>query len=162
MRGKEARKACPNLVLVQVPCENKKSNINLYREAGAEVVTVLSRFATACERSSIDEVSAESAHAQWLRGWVGELGRWGGEGQCREPAFSYDCFAIQFAMPVYTCTYMCLCVSVCVYRCMHSVVYVCTYHTQVYVDITAAAVEEMRLANGESSCTTTHAATLLP
>ena len=60
MRGKEARKACPNLVLVQVPCANKKSNINLYREAGAEVVTVLSRFSTACERSSIDEVRLDS------------------------------------------------------------------------------------------------------
>ena len=56
MRGKEARKACPELVLVQVPVANKKSDINVYREAGAEVVTVLSRFATACERSSIDEV----------------------------------------------------------------------------------------------------------
>ena len=56
MRGKEARAACPDLILIQVPVANKKSNINVYREAGAEVVTVLSRFATACERSSIDEV----------------------------------------------------------------------------------------------------------
>ena len=56
MRGQEARKACPDLVLVQVPCSHKKSDISLYREAGAEVVTVLARFATACERSSIDEV----------------------------------------------------------------------------------------------------------
>ena len=56
MRGQEARKACPELALVQVPCAHQKSDISLYREAGAEVVTVLSRFATATERASIDEV----------------------------------------------------------------------------------------------------------
>ena len=35
---------------------HSKSDINLYREAGAAVVEVLAEFATACERSSIDEV----------------------------------------------------------------------------------------------------------
>ena len=56
MRGKEARKTCRDLILIQVPVANNKSNINVYREAGAEVVAVLSRYCDACERSSIDEV----------------------------------------------------------------------------------------------------------
>jgi len=63
MRGKEAREKCPNLVLVQVPVSHHKSDINLYREAGAAVVEVLSEFATACERSSIDEVYVDITEA---------------------------------------------------------------------------------------------------
>ena len=47
----------------QVPVAHKKSNINIYREAGAEVVAVLSRFAAACERASIDEVYADITDA---------------------------------------------------------------------------------------------------
>jgi hypothetical protein len=39
-----------------VPVTHSKSDINIYREAGAEVVSVLSRFSAATERSSIDEV----------------------------------------------------------------------------------------------------------
>lgn len=56
MRGKEARLLCKDLVLVTVPCNNKKADVSIYRDAGAEVVAVLSRFASACERLSIDEV----------------------------------------------------------------------------------------------------------
>jgi hypothetical protein len=46
-----------------VPVAHKKSNINIYREAGAEVVAVLARFASACERASIDEVYADITDA---------------------------------------------------------------------------------------------------
>jgi nucleotidyltransferase/DNA polymerase involved in DNA repair len=85
MRGKEARRACPDLALVQVPVANKKSDINVYREAGAEVVTVLSRFASACERSSIDEVYLDisSAAVEELRITHGDEDQNGTEGNMR-------------------------------------------------------------------------------
>ena len=85
MRGKEARRACPDLALVQVPVANKKSDINVYREAGAEVVTVLSRFASACERSSIDEVYLDisAAAVEELRITHGDEDKDGTEGDMR-------------------------------------------------------------------------------
>lgn len=67
MRGKEARQACPDLILIQVPVAHKKSDINLYREAGAEVVNVLARFSSACERASIDEVYCDITDAALLQ-----------------------------------------------------------------------------------------------
>ncbi|XP_059065820.1 DNA polymerase eta isoform X2 [Cryptomeria japonica] len=55
MRGDEAKKACPDIQLVQVPVARGKADLTLYREAGSEVVSVLARKGR-CERASIDEV----------------------------------------------------------------------------------------------------------
>ncbi|WJX46856.1 DNA-directed DNA polymerase [Trifolium repens] len=55
MRGDEAKKACPEIQLVQVPVARGKANLNTYRNAGSEVVSILSRKGR-CERASIDEV----------------------------------------------------------------------------------------------------------
>jgi len=55
MRGDEAKKACPDIQLIQVPVARGKADLNLYRDAGSEVVSVLARKGK-CERASIDEV----------------------------------------------------------------------------------------------------------
>ncbi|KAK9156179.1 hypothetical protein Sjap_003659 [Stephania japonica] len=55
MRGDEAKKLCPEIQLVQVPVARGKADLNLYRNAGSEVVAILARKGR-CERASIDEV----------------------------------------------------------------------------------------------------------
>ncbi|PON48008.1 hypothetical protein TorRG33x02_321710, partial [Trema orientale] len=55
MRGHEAKQVCPEIQLVQVPVARGKADLNTYRNAGSEVVAVLSRKGR-CERASIDEV----------------------------------------------------------------------------------------------------------
>ncbi|XP_049933955.1 DNA polymerase eta isoform X2 [Nymphaea colorata] len=55
MRGDEAKKVCPEIQLIQVPVARGKADLNLYRDAGSEVVSVLARKGR-CERASIDEV----------------------------------------------------------------------------------------------------------
>ncbi|KAJ1430498.1 UmuC domain [Sesbania bispinosa] len=55
MRGDEAKEACPQIQLVQVPVARGKANLNSYRNAGSEVVSVLAQKGR-CERASIDEV----------------------------------------------------------------------------------------------------------
>ncbi|KAG9439017.1 hypothetical protein H6P81_019182 [Aristolochia fimbriata] len=55
MRGDEAKEVCPNIQLVQVPVAHGKADLNSYRHAGSEVVSILSRKGK-CERASIDEV----------------------------------------------------------------------------------------------------------
>ncbi|CAL0329826.1 unnamed protein product [Lupinus luteus] len=55
MRGDEAKEACPQIQLVQVPVARGKADLNTYRSAGSEVVSILSRKGR-CERASIDEV----------------------------------------------------------------------------------------------------------
>ncbi|KAH7838232.1 hypothetical protein Vadar_023796 [Vaccinium darrowii] len=55
MRGDEAKKACPQIQLVQVPVARGKADLTTYRNAGSEVVSILSRKGR-CERASIDEV----------------------------------------------------------------------------------------------------------
>ncbi|XP_030550671.2 DNA polymerase eta isoform X2 [Rhodamnia argentea] len=55
MRGDEAKEVCPQIRLVQVPVARGKADLNSYREAGSEVVSILAR-AGRCERASIDEV----------------------------------------------------------------------------------------------------------
>ncbi|KAK1410898.1 hypothetical protein QVD17_37440 [Tagetes erecta] len=55
MRGDEAKKVCPQIQLVQVPVARGKADLTIYRNAGSEVVSVLSRKGR-CERASIDEV----------------------------------------------------------------------------------------------------------
>ncbi|XWS67377.1 hypothetical protein CRYUN_Cryun04dG0002100 [Craigia yunnanensis] len=55
MRGEEAKEVCPQIQLVQVPVARGKADLNGYRNAGSEVVSILARRGR-CERASIDEV----------------------------------------------------------------------------------------------------------
>ncbi|XP_021677032.2 DNA polymerase eta isoform X2 [Hevea brasiliensis] len=55
MRGDEAKQVCPQIQLVQVPVARGKADLNAYRNAGSEVVSILARKGR-CERASIDEV----------------------------------------------------------------------------------------------------------
>ncbi|XP_078428686.1 Y-family DNA polymerase H isoform X2 [Wolffia australiana] len=55
MRGDEAKMVCPDIQLVQVPVARGKADLNLYRDAGSEVVSILAAKGR-CERASIDEV----------------------------------------------------------------------------------------------------------
>ncbi|XP_037406687.1 DNA polymerase eta-like isoform X1 [Triticum dicoccoides] len=55
MRGDEAKNVCPGINLVQVPVSRDKADLNVYRNAGSEVVAILSTKGK-CERASIDEV----------------------------------------------------------------------------------------------------------
>lgn len=55
MRGDEAKQVCPDIQLVQVPVARGKADLSIYRNAGSEVVSILSRKSR-CERASIDEV----------------------------------------------------------------------------------------------------------
>lgn len=55
MRGDEAKEKCPDIQLVRVPEARGKANLTHYREAGAEVIDVLSRFTDTCEKASVDE-----------------------------------------------------------------------------------------------------------
>eukprot|EP00873_Tetraselmis_striata_P042606 jgi/Tetstr1/462870/TSEL_007819.t1 len=68
MRGAEARRLCPELVLVQVPTAHGKSDMQLYRDAGEEVAAVLGRRADALEKASVDEsyVDVTGAAAELL------------------------------------------------------------------------------------------------
>lgn len=66
MRGEQAKKLCPEINLVQVPVAHEKADLTIYRDAGSEVVDVLSRLGR-CERTSIDEVYldiTEAAHSR--------------------------------------------------------------------------------------------------
>ncbi|XP_024453355.2 DNA polymerase eta isoform X2 [Populus trichocarpa] len=55
MRGDDAKEVCPQIHLVQVPVARGKADLNTYRNAGSEVVSILARKGR-CERASIDEV----------------------------------------------------------------------------------------------------------
>uniref|UniRef100_A0A2P2IPL1 DNA polymerase eta n=1 Tax=Rhizophora mucronata TaxID=61149 RepID=A0A2P2IPL1_RHIMU len=55
MRGNEAKEVCPQIKLVQVPVARGKADLNAYRNAGSEVVSILASKGR-CERASIDEV----------------------------------------------------------------------------------------------------------
>lgn len=55
MRGDDALKVCPDLKLFSVPEVRGKADLTRYRQAGAEVITVLCQFAKCVERASIDE-----------------------------------------------------------------------------------------------------------
>ncbi|XP_020256660.1 DNA polymerase eta isoform X2 [Asparagus officinalis] len=62
MRGDEAKEVCPDINLVQVPVARGKADLNLYRNAGSEVVSILSSKGR-CERASIDEVYLDLTEA---------------------------------------------------------------------------------------------------
>eukprot|EP01039_Chlorochromonas_danica_P016744 gene16744-19856_t len=59
MRGGEAKRVCPEMILVQVPTSHGKADLTIYREASAKILKVLGqRYASSVviERASIDEV----------------------------------------------------------------------------------------------------------
>ncbi|KAL1537541.1 DNA-directed DNA polymerase [Salvia divinorum] len=62
MRGDEAKKVCPEIELVQVPVSRGKADLTVYRDAGSEVVSILSSKGR-CERASIDEVYLDLTEA---------------------------------------------------------------------------------------------------
>ena len=74
MRGSEARKACPELELVQVPTRAGKSNMQVYRDAGSRVVECLRRHCpgAALEKASVDESYVDLTEA--ARGLLREEG----------------------------------------------------------------------------------------
>ncbi|KAK3092357.1 hypothetical protein FSP39_001859 [Pinctada imbricata] len=55
MWGDEAKKKCPNIHFFRVPEVRGKADLTKFREAGAEVIAVLSKFSGQVERASIDE-----------------------------------------------------------------------------------------------------------
>eukprot|EP01031_Cornospumella_fuschlensis_P027876 gene27876-33661_t len=59
MRGQDAKKVCPDMILVQVPTSNGKADLTIYRQASAKIMKVLGRRypnTVVIERASIDEV----------------------------------------------------------------------------------------------------------
>lgn len=60
MRGAEAKKVCPDMILVQVPTSHGKADLTIYRDASAQILKVLgarySASSVIIERASIDEV----------------------------------------------------------------------------------------------------------
>lgn len=59
MSGADARKACPEIILVQVPTAFGKADLRIYKEAGDSVVEVLSHRCDATEKRSVDEVAID-------------------------------------------------------------------------------------------------------
>ena len=55
MRGAEAIKVCPEIILVQVPVAHGKADLTIYREAGDRVVKLLISKGCKLEKASIDE-----------------------------------------------------------------------------------------------------------
>uniref|UniRef100_A0A2C9JKM7 DNA polymerase eta n=1 Tax=Biomphalaria glabrata TaxID=6526 RepID=A0A2C9JKM7_BIOGL len=55
MRGDDAKAKCPDIQLIKVPEARGKADLTRYREAGAEVISVFSKYCSSVERASIDE-----------------------------------------------------------------------------------------------------------
>ena len=55
MRGDDAKEKCPDVNVIYVQENRGKADLTVYREAGAEVIKVLSTFSDSLERASIDE-----------------------------------------------------------------------------------------------------------
>ncbi|XP_061172523.1 DNA polymerase eta-like [Saccostrea echinata] len=55
MWGDDAKAKCPNIHFFRVPEVRGKADLTKFREAGAEVIAVLSKFSDCVERASIDE-----------------------------------------------------------------------------------------------------------
>lgn len=55
MRGDDAKEKCPDVNIIYVQENRGKADLTVYREAGAEVIKVLSTFSDSLERASIDE-----------------------------------------------------------------------------------------------------------
>lgn len=58
MRGAEAKKACPEVILVQVPVAHGKADLTIYRDAGDRIVKLIAKLlpGVIIEKASIDEV----------------------------------------------------------------------------------------------------------
>jgi len=56
IRGPEARKLCPEIILVQVPTYENKANLTIYRDASALIIKSIQRIVSVVEKASIDEV----------------------------------------------------------------------------------------------------------
>lgn len=54
-RENEAKSKCPDLQIVYVPEQRGKADLTCYRQAGAEIIQILSEFTDIIERASIDE-----------------------------------------------------------------------------------------------------------
>jgi hypothetical protein len=58
MRGAEAKKVCPEIILIQVPTAHAKADLTIYRDAGDQVVKLIQSLSPKIiiEKASIDEV----------------------------------------------------------------------------------------------------------
>ncbi|KAH7936176.1 hypothetical protein HPB52_019472 [Rhipicephalus sanguineus] len=63
MRGEQAAKLAKDLHLFRVPEVRGKADLTRYREAGAEVLSVLCQFSEVVERASIDEAYLDLTEA---------------------------------------------------------------------------------------------------
>ncbi|XP_077554551.1 DNA polymerase eta-like isoform X1 [Haemaphysalis longicornis] len=63
MRGQEAEKLAKDLHLFRVPEVRGKADLTRYREAGAEVLSVLCQFSDVVERASVDEAYLDLTEA---------------------------------------------------------------------------------------------------
>lgn len=63
MRGQEAAKLAKDLHLFRVPEVRGKADLTRYREAGAEVLSVLCQFSDVVERASVDEAYLDLTEA---------------------------------------------------------------------------------------------------
>ena len=61
--GNDARKKCPSIQLAFVPEKCGKADLTSYRQAGVEVINILSRFTSCIERASIDEAYLDITEA---------------------------------------------------------------------------------------------------
>jgi DNA polymerase eta len=59
LKAAEARKVCPDIVLICVPTSHNKADLSLYRAAGSRVLSILGAEADICERCSIDECALD-------------------------------------------------------------------------------------------------------
>eukprot|EP00928_Gymnodinium_smaydae_P083483 TRINITY_DN66723_c0_g1_i1.p1 TRINITY_DN66723_c0_g1~~TRINITY_DN66723_c0_g1_i1.p1 ORF type:complete len:636 (+),score=65.38 TRINITY_DN66723_c0_g1_i1:75-1910(+) len=59
MMGREARKMCPEIILVQVPTAFGKADLKIYKDAGDSVVDTLAKRSDAIEKRSVDEVALD-------------------------------------------------------------------------------------------------------
>eukprot|EP00448_Togula_jolla_P021960 CAMPEP_0170574588 /NCGR_PEP_ID=MMETSP0224-20130122/3383_1 /TAXON_ID=285029 /ORGANISM="Togula jolla, Strain CCCM 725" /LENGTH=634 /DNA_ID=CAMNT_0010897261 /DNA_START=60 /DNA_END=1964 /DNA_ORIENTATION=+ len=67
MSAHEARKQCPEVILVQVPTAFGKADLSIYKDAGDSVASLLAKRVTACEKRSVDEVAVDiTAEAESL------------------------------------------------------------------------------------------------
>lgn len=61
MTGEEAKAKCASLHLFRVPEKRGKADLTRYREVGAKVIKILSRYCQQVERASVDEAFLELA-----------------------------------------------------------------------------------------------------
>ena len=67
IRGNEARQKCPLIRLIHVPEKRGKADLTKYRHAGAEVISILSRYTSCIERASVDEAYLDITNSVFER-----------------------------------------------------------------------------------------------